>query len=258
MRIRLIAAGMLLLCNGAVHGSLPEINVSGTMQSQNGQVALINGRLFHMNDEISEGVRITAIDEQGITVSHKGKATNYLVANSEPPKSGLTEKIKSSKARGWLSRTKEKFRKLGWGKRKSEKKKSETQGLPKPGSKALKLPGNVSKLALPEKMYWADRLYINLEKRSGELAGGPLQKCTAAQDFMKVWGRYSKMTSESMEQFNKLELPCPETCPDNSAYIQWSEAHRQRLDALLEKRNEEFKAAADKLKIEFEHKGTSA
>ncbi|MEN7974072.1 MAG: hypothetical protein ABFR47_09595 [Verrucomicrobiota bacterium] len=252
MRLRLIATGMMLLCNGAVQGNPQEINVSGTMRSQKGQAALINGKLYHVNDEISEGVRITEINEQGIMVLHGTTTTNYLVMNSEPPKSGLAEKIKSTQDKEWFLAAQKKFRMLGFGKQKRE-----AQELPKPGNKALKLPGIVSRLALDEKMYWADRLYINLERRSGGFASGSLQECKSAQGFMKVWGQYSEMTSESMEQFNKLGLPSPETCPDNPAYIQWSEAHGQRLEALIEKRNEEFKAVADKLKIEFAYGGAS-
>jgi hypothetical protein len=92
---------LLLWCTTVV--AQPKINLTGTMNSGKVQVALIDGDVCYIGDEIS-GCTIKEINKQGITVLQAGKSTRILVGNgkSENTNSSRTHHttgaLKSSKS----------------------------------------------------------------------------------------------------------------------------------------------------------------
>jgi len=260
VRIMILKKNMLMVLIAAflsltVVGEDAEIHVTGILVAQEQRVAIVNGKLHHVDDEVAGG-RITAIGKTSITFLRDGVSKEYPVETKSPAgKSSVSEAAseaapaKLSKKRmvvNWLVSVKDKissrFARFKW---RREKKNAVTDSSP-----ALELPKNAEKLTLKEKMEWADKLLADQEKRTAVIVNEDLSRCASSEEFSKILERYSEELQQGTEKINQLGLPSPETSKDLS-YIKWSGDHHLRTEDMVEMRGEEIKRVADRLGVKM-------
>jgi hypothetical protein len=235
-----------------VSGEDTEIHVSGIMISQDQRVAIVNGKLRHSGDEFAGG-RITAIGKTSITFLRDGVSKEYpveikkRVAQADTSSEVTAAPVKKSKKRvviNWLVSVKDKFKtgfaRLKW---RRAKKTPVVKAAP-----ALELPKNAEKLALKEKMEWADKVLAEQDKRTAAIVTNDFMQCSSADEFSKIIGRYSEELQQGTAKVNKLGLPAIETSEDQE-YIKWSQEHHRRSQEMVETRGEEIKKEAERLGV---------
>lgn len=90
MKVRTMIFTALMVWVSAVSAAPPEIHLSGTMQSQSEQIAYIEGKVYHLNDEIM-GYFITEINERGITIKNEDGSEIFFVETGSSPKVSKVE-----------------------------------------------------------------------------------------------------------------------------------------------------------------------
>jgi len=219
-----------------------KIVVTGTIQSERGSVALIDGKVYEVNDRIAGG-RITAIDERGMTVLKGGKATRYTVKAKASPKVSSLEKPDPDENKNWLSRFVNSLKGMTEGLGKAA---PGTAGLQSEEDGPVVLPENAGELPLCGKMQWADRVLTDMERYCKNLAAGPVQACKTGRELTELQYDCYQTWQEKVAQFNALHLPCPSTS-DNAAYLRWARAFEQRKTGIFFDLNTAYRAKADAL-----------